>query len=72
MSLVHNERTKLTATYANGIAIAVLAIGYIGPVVSVISSGRTPSITDAVIANACNAFSFALHLGARWWLGRLR
>ena len=27
MSLIHNERTQLTATYLNGIAIAIFAVG---------------------------------------------
>jgi hypothetical protein len=34
MSTIHNERTKLLATYFNGIAIAVPVIGAISPVIS--------------------------------------
>lgn len=31
MSLIHNERAKLTATYINGIAIAIFAVGSFAP-----------------------------------------
>jgi hypothetical protein len=34
MSLVDNERAKLSATYFNGLAIAVMAIGGFAPLVS--------------------------------------
>jgi len=32
---IHNERTKLTATYLNGAATAVLAVGALAPLFSV-------------------------------------
>ena len=31
MSLIHNERIKLRATYLNGLAIAVFAVGSLAP-----------------------------------------
>ncbi|MCB4769914.1 hypothetical protein LGR54_14945 [Ancylobacter sp. Lp-2] len=34
MSLVHNERTKLTATLLNNVAVAMFITGGIGPTVS--------------------------------------
>ncbi|HSI41256.1 MAG TPA: hypothetical protein VLA00_11990 [Xanthobacteraceae bacterium] len=34
VSLIHNERTKLSATYLNGVAIAVLAVGGLGPLIT--------------------------------------
>ena len=34
MSLIHNERTKLSATFLNGLAIAIIAIGGFAPFVS--------------------------------------
>ena len=34
MSLVHNEQTKLTATYLNGVATALFGIGGIAPVLA--------------------------------------
>lgn len=36
MSLVHNERIKLTATFLNTTAVAVLAAGLIGPFFAVL------------------------------------
>ena len=34
MTLVHNERTKLTATWLNSIAAAAVAVGGIGPTIA--------------------------------------
>lgn len=39
MSLIHNERTKLTATYFNGAAISIFAIGGFAPVAAGFGSG---------------------------------
>lgn len=71
MSLVGNERTKLTATYLNGVAIAIFAIGSFAPLVSLASNeaGAAPNIL-VWIAGGCVIFSFALHLIARLLLGR--
>jgi hypothetical protein len=45
VSLVHNEQTKLTATWLNGIAIASIAVGGIAPFVAAIlgTSGFVPA-----------------------------
>ena len=32
MSLIHNELAKLSATYVNGLAIAVFAVGGLAPI----------------------------------------
>jgi len=40
MSLIHNEQTKLTATYLNGLAMAIFAIGAVAPVVTIFSGGE--------------------------------
>jgi hypothetical protein len=37
VSLVQNEQVKLTATYLNGLAIAIFAVGGLAPVVGVVS-----------------------------------
>jgi len=34
MSLIQNEQTKLTATYLNGLAIALFGVGGIAPVLA--------------------------------------
>jgi hypothetical protein len=73
MSLVGNERTKLTATYLNGVAIAVFAIGSFAPLVSLAFVGSATTSGILVwIAGGRVIFSFALHLIARLFLGRLQ
>ena len=73
MSLIHNERTKLTATYLNGLAIALFAVGTVAPIISVMSMSIAvvrPSST--IIPVICIGVSGALHYAARYVLGRLR
>jgi len=72
MSLVENERTKLTATYANGIAIAVFAIGTFAPSVASLSSPEGFLPETGLAATGCIAASAALHLMARRILKGLR
>jgi hypothetical protein len=40
-AFVRNERTKLTATYLNGLAIAILAVGALAPVIMRFDFGCT-------------------------------
>ncbi|ATU91493.1 hypothetical protein B5P45_07040 [Phyllobacterium zundukense] len=68
MSTIHNERTKLLATYFNGIAIAILVIGAISPVLS--STDKPPLIIALQIA-ICIVLSGALHYVASQFLGRM-
>jgi hypothetical protein len=72
MNLVHNERTKLSATYLNGVAIAVLAIGAFAPLVSYASAGSevSPAVLS-VLSLGCLIVSTLLHYAARRLLGRL-
>jgi hypothetical protein len=72
MSLIENERTKLTAAYLNGLAIAIFAIGALAP------SFRTftiriakPAWLIALVGSVCILISGALHLIARSRLGTL-
>ena len=66
MSLVHNERTKLTATYLNGLAIALFAVGGLAPIFSrAFGEGARPLWTLATAAVICLVGSAALHLWAR-------
>ncbi|MBB3811453.1 MFS-type transporter involved in bile tolerance (Atg22 family) [Pseudochelatococcus contaminans] len=70
--LVHNERTKLTSTYLNGIAIATFAIGALAPTVSVGNGSATASsIAVTLISVICITASLGLHFFARHLLGRL-
>jgi hypothetical protein len=73
MSLVQNERTKLTATWLNTLATALVAAGAFGPfaaqlygLVSV-PNGRFA----AVLAGLCFAGGVSLHIIGRAFLGRL-
>ena len=73
MSLVHNEKVKLTATYLNGLAIAVFAVGGLAPIVAIVS-GTTQSVTATsvvILTSICVCLSAGLHLGARRTLRKL-
>ncbi|RYG98358.1 MAG: amino acid transporter [Alphaproteobacteria bacterium] len=63
-----NERRKLSATFLNGIAMAVFAIGGFTPVFQVIGGVTTPSIWIFVMIPVCMIGAFALHLFARYQL----
>ena len=65
--LVDNERIKLSATYLNGIAIALMTAGVLAPLVGVVSSAATqvrPWQLAAVVVS-CMLASGGLHLIAR-------
>jgi len=71
--LVRNERLKLAATYLNGLAIALFAVGSVGPVISIATSAGTNSSRAAgLIAFICAFVSAALHYAASRVLGGLR
>lgn len=57
MSLIHNERTKLTATFLNGLAVAIIAIGGFAPFVNGAWGWTKGGI--------CLAAGYGLHLLAR-------
>lgn len=73
MNLVRVEQTKLTASYLNGVAIAFLAVGAIGPVLALSSgaAGRVDLASTGVLALGCLAVSIALHYLGRRILGDL-
>lgn len=70
----HNERTKLTATYINGMATALAAAGAFAPLFALIYGEASPErLRSTAIGFAiCVSISLALHLLARWILGRIR
>jgi hypothetical protein len=76
MSLVHNERTKLTATWISGLATVFIAAGLFAPV----AAGLAYGITDRrigwpyilVIVILCMVVGAFLHWTGRLVLGRLR
>jgi hypothetical protein len=69
VALIPNERTKLAATYLNGLAIASAAIGGISQAVAAGSGG---SVTAYPAMLGWIALSLGLHLAAQAFLGRLR
>jgi hypothetical protein len=73
-NLVHNEQAKLTATYLNGIAIAVMVVGVLAPVASQLlaSTGATTATQLTLIALGCAITSVALHYSARRVLTRIK
>lgn len=70
--LVHNERLKLTATYVNGLAIAVFAVGGFAPILNFIAASIAPGYAVACFVVICFPLSFALHLLARRMLEDLK
>jgi hypothetical protein len=74
MSLIHNERTKLTATYLNGMAIAIFAVGGLAPAFSSLYAETARGRTSTLVALGLICFlgSVALHLIARRLLKGLK
>lgn len=70
MSLIDNEQTKLTATFANGCAVALIAIGTLAPWLTGAPRGDAVSLAGQSLA--CLSAAIALHLGARRFLRRLK
>jgi hypothetical protein len=68
--LVRNEQRKLTATYVNGIALALMAVGVFAQAIA-FSQSLTLTITSLVVMFACSALSLSLHWVARYLLGGL-
>lgn len=74
MSLIRNERLKLFATYLNGLAIAIFALGGLGPIFALLyAETPNPAATYTVlVAISCLAGSAALHYAASIVLKGLR
>lgn len=66
--LVANERRKLSATYLNGVAVAVFAVGGFAPFISTVlasgSGSQNPLLVFGVMA-ICWMVSGAIHSAAR-------
>ena len=70
MSKVQDERTKLTATFINGTAIAMVAAGGVAPLVAY-SYGLPGAVSGskiALVGAGWIAGGFALRFVARWLL----
>ena len=64
--LTDNEQTKLSAAYANGVAVAVMAAGVIAPVISAFTAtSSAPAWQLGLIFLCCLFVSASLHYAAR-------
>jgi hypothetical protein len=74
MFLVHNEGAKLTASWLNALATALVAAGVFAPGAA-LTYRLTPMAVDTrflfAIAFGCFALGAVLHLLGRAFLGRL-
>lgn len=77
--LVANERVKLTATWLNGLAVAVFAVGgfapfiaaTVTPVPSTPGGLRIASPSVFIVIGICWVASVIPHISARWSLRKL-
>lgn len=72
--LISNERAKLTATYLNGLAVAVFAVGGLAPIFSTLYGSTPLSVPLYVLtwsSMLCWIASGVLRLTARRFLTEL-
>lgn len=65
MSKAHEEQIKLRATYFNGLAIAVAAIGGVAPLVAAVLRPEAGAWRSPALAAICLTMSYVLHLVGR-------
>ena len=73
--LIHNERTKLTATWLNTLATALVAAGVFAPAVALLyglSQVSVSTVFMVALAMSCLGFGIGLHVVGRRLLGRLQ
>jgi Na+/melibiose symporter-like transporter len=73
--LVHNERTKLTATWFNTLATALVAAGVFAPAVALLYGSSQASVSPTYVvtlAVGCLVFGIGLQVVGRQLLGRLQ
>ena len=70
--LVANERIKFTATYANGLAVAIFAVGGFAPFISTALSARPNFERILVTMAVCWIMSGVIHRVVRHALRNLR
>ena len=73
MSKRLDEKAKLTATFANNVAVAVIAAGAIGPVAARVftNGGGLPQDQAIILAVMAFFLGTVLHFGARRLLNRM-
>jgi hypothetical protein len=74
--VVHNERVKLTASWVNTLAAAIIATGVVAPLVAIVfgfpTAGAVSPFGFALSSAAWLFFGVALHFVARNILTRLK
>jgi hypothetical protein len=71
MTAVHNEKTKLTANFLNGVGIAVFAVGGFSPLIASVYGSTAPTFLLVPASVICILFALAIHLLARQVLKRM-
>jgi hypothetical protein len=71
-TIVRNEQKKLTATWLNGLSVALWAVGGLAPLASSIYNANGPSALIVIGAAICVMAATALHLYARQTLKGLK
>lgn len=69
---IANERAKISATYANGLAVALVAVGTLSPAVSVSPTTPKAILIQGLVGLVCLIGSLILHLQARRILGEMK
>jgi hypothetical protein len=72
MSLVHNERVKLSATYLNNIGVGCFIAGFVAPSISLANNGFQSSLVSVLGGAAWFLVGLTLHFLARRLLGGLK
>jgi hypothetical protein len=72
MDLIHNERIKLLATFLNGVGVAVLAVGGLSPLFSVLSGTGEIRAVVMVSSGICILTAFGLHYSGSRVLQRMK
>lgn len=71
MTMIRNEQTKLTATFLNGLGIALFAVGGLAPSLGMANGSVPFTTTTFALTCYCYAASLALHLMASRILRKL-
>ena len=69
---IANERAKMSATYANGLAVALVAVGTLSPAVSTSPATPKAALIQGLVGAVCLIGSLILHLQARRILGEMK
>lgn len=70
-NLIHNEQTKLRATFLNGLGIALFAVGGLAPLFSALNNDREPTLINLATSGFCFLGGIALHYVGQRILKRL-